>query len=67
MEASPSTSKLRLPLISYWEWVKLPPRVHLHCEYKMAAVQSTDFTESVAAILGVNAKKTLEKSFDKTD
>ena len=58
-------SKLRLLPSSDWEWFKLSPKVHLHCESKTAAGQSTDFTESVAAISDVDAKDTLEKSFDK--
>ena len=59
-------SKLRLLLSSDWEWVKLSPRVHLHCESKIAAGQFTDSTESIAAISDVDAEKTLGKSFDKT-
>ena len=41
LEMSLSMSKLRLLLSSDWEWVKLSPRVHLHCESMMAAGQST--------------------------
>ena len=59
-------SKLKLLLSSDWEWVKLSPRVHLHGESKMAADQSTDSTESIAAFLDVDAERTLEKSFDRT-
>ena len=59
-------SKLRLLLSSDWEWVKLSPRVHLHCESKMAAGQSKDSTESLAAISDLGLEEILEKSFDKT-
>ena len=59
-------SKLSLLLSSDWEWIKLSPRVPLHCEFKRAAGQSTDSTESVAAISDVDAEKNLEKSFNKT-
>ena len=59
-------SKLRHLLSSNWEWIKLSPRVHLHRESKMAAVQSTDFSESVAVILDEDAERTLKKCFDKT-
>ena len=57
--------KLRL-LLSDWGWVKLSLRVHLHRESKMAVGQSTDSTESVAAILDFDAEKTLGRSFDET-
>ena len=59
-------SKLRLLLSSDWEWVKLSPTVHLHCEFKRAAGQSKDSTESLAAISDLGLEEILEKSFDKT-
>ena len=48
-----------------WEWVKLSPTVYLHRESKMAAGQSTDSSESLAAILDADAEKKMEKSFEK--
>ena len=63
-EMSPSMCKLSF-LSPDWEWVKLSPRVYLHRESKMAAGQSTDSSESLAAILDADAEKKMEKSFEK--
>ena len=58
------TSKLSL-LSPDWEWVKLSPKVYLHRKSKMAACQSIDISQSLAAVLYADAEKKMKKSFEK--